>query len=66
VVEEHPPSCDIPARWPPCEHRASSVRTSPPECVRSAFAAGLACYYNGKVDLYLEGELQDRARTKFS
>jgi len=32
----------------------------------SAFAAGLACFYNEKVDLYLDGELQDRARTKFS
>jgi len=26
---------------------------------------GLACFYE-KVDLYLDGELQDRARTKFS
>jgi hypothetical protein len=42
------------------------VRTSPPECVRPAFAAGLACFYNEKIDLYLDGELQDRARTKFS
>jgi uncharacterized protein (DUF427 family) len=28
--------------------------------------AGLMCFYNEKVDLYLEGELQDRPRTKFS
>jgi uncharacterized protein (DUF427 family) len=28
--------------------------------------AGLACFYNEKVDLYLDGELQDRVRTKFS
>jgi uncharacterized protein (DUF427 family) len=28
--------------------------------------AGLACFYNEKVDLYLDGELQDRPRTKFS
>jgi hypothetical protein len=34
--------------------------------VRPAFAAGLACFHNEKVDLYLDGELQDRARTKFS
>jgi hypothetical protein len=34
--------------------------------VRPASAAGLACLYNEKVDLYLDGELQDRARTKFS
>jgi hypothetical protein len=39
---------------------------SPPECVRPAFAVGLPCFYDEKVDLYLEGELQDRARTKFS
>jgi hypothetical protein len=42
------------------------VGTSPPECVCPAFAAGLACFYNEKVDLYLGGELQDRARTTFS
>jgi hypothetical protein len=41
-------------------------RTSPPECVRPAFAAGAACFYTEKVDLYLDGELQDRARTTFS
>jgi uncharacterized protein (DUF427 family) len=28
--------------------------------------AGLACFYNEKVDLYLDGELQDRPRTHFS
>jgi uncharacterized protein (DUF427 family) len=28
--------------------------------------AGLACFYNEKVDIYLDGELQDRPRTKFS
>jgi uncharacterized protein (DUF427 family) len=28
--------------------------------------AGLACFYNEKVDLYLDGELQERVRTKFS
>jgi uncharacterized protein (DUF427 family) len=28
--------------------------------------AGLACFYNEKVDLYLDGELQDRPKTKFS
>jgi uncharacterized protein (DUF427 family) len=28
--------------------------------------AGLACFYNEKVDLYLDGELQDRPRTQFS
>jgi hypothetical protein len=31
----------------------------------SGFAAGLALL-NDQVDLYLDGELQDRARTKFS
>jgi uncharacterized protein (DUF427 family) len=28
--------------------------------------AGLACFYNEKVDTYLDGELQERPRTKFS
>ena len=28
--------------------------------------AGLACFYNEKVDLYLDGELQDRPRSHFS
>jgi uncharacterized protein (DUF427 family) len=28
--------------------------------------AGLACFYNEKVDIYLDGELQDRPRTHFS
>jgi len=28
--------------------------------------AGLACFYNEKVDLYLDGELQERPRTPFS
>jgi uncharacterized protein (DUF427 family) len=28
--------------------------------------AGLACFYNEKIDLYVDGELQDRPRTPFS
>ena len=28
--------------------------------------AGLACFYNEKADIYLDGELQDRPRTHFS
>lgn len=28
--------------------------------------AGLACFYNEKVDLYVDGELQERPKTKFS
>jgi uncharacterized protein (DUF427 family) len=28
--------------------------------------AGLACFYNEKVDLYLDGELQERPRSPFS
>jgi len=28
--------------------------------------AGLACFYNEKVDLYVDGALQDRPKTKFS
>jgi uncharacterized protein (DUF427 family) len=28
--------------------------------------AGLACFYNEKVDIYLDGELQDRPKTHFS
>jgi uncharacterized protein (DUF427 family) len=28
--------------------------------------AGLACFYNERVDLYIDGELQERPRTPFS
>ena len=38
-------------------------RTPLPE---SQKVAGLACFYNEKVDLYLDGQLQDRPRTHFS
>jgi uncharacterized protein (DUF427 family) len=38
-------------------------RTPLPE---SQKIAGLACFYNEKVDLYLDGELQERPRTHFS
>jgi uncharacterized protein (DUF427 family) len=38
-------------------------RTPLPE---SQKIAGLACFYNEKVDLYLDGELQQRPRTHFS
>ena len=34
-----------------------------PECQK---IAGLACFYNEKVDIYLDGELQDRPRSPFS
>ncbi|MEV4241582.1 MULTISPECIES: DUF427 domain-containing protein [unclassified Nocardia] len=38
-------------------------RTPLPE---SQKIAGLACFYNEKVDIYLDGELQDRPNTPFS
>jgi uncharacterized protein (DUF427 family) len=38
-------------------------RTPLPE---SQKIAGLACFYNEKVDIYLDGELQDRPQTHFS
>jgi uncharacterized protein (DUF427 family) len=38
-------------------------RTTVPE---SAKIAGLACFYNEKVDLYVDGALQERPRTPFS
>ena len=38
-------------------------RTPVPE---SQKIAGLACFYNEKVDIYLDGELQERPRTHFS
>lgn len=38
-------------------------RTPTPE---SQKIAGLACFYNEKVDMYIDGELQDRPRTPFS
>jgi uncharacterized protein (DUF427 family) len=38
-------------------------RTPLPE---SQKIAGLVCFYNEKVDIYLDGELQPRPRTKFS
>ncbi|WP_280399329.1 DUF427 domain-containing protein [Nocardia carnea] len=37
-------------------------RTPTPE---SQKIAGLACFYNEKVDLYIDGELQDRPKTPF-
>jgi len=38
-------------------------RTPLPE---SQKVAGLACFYNEKADVYLDGELQARPRTHFS
>jgi uncharacterized protein (DUF427 family) len=38
-------------------------RTPLPE---SQKIAGFACFYNEKVDIYLDGELQERPRTHFS
>jgi len=38
-------------------------RTPLPECQK---IAGLACFYNEKVDLYVDGQLQERPRTPFS
>jgi uncharacterized protein (DUF427 family) len=38
-------------------------RTPLPE---SQKIAGLACFYNEKVDIYMDGELEQRPRTKFS
>jgi uncharacterized protein (DUF427 family) len=38
-------------------------RTPLPE---SRQVAGLVCFYNEKVDIYLDGVLQDRPKTKFS
>jgi uncharacterized protein (DUF427 family) len=32
----------------------------------SAKIAGLVCFYNEKVDIYIDGELQERPKTKFS
>jgi uncharacterized protein (DUF427 family) len=37
-------------------------RTPLPECQK---IAGLACFYNEKVDLFVDGELQERPRTQF-
>jgi hypothetical protein len=47
------------------ESRAKSGRSSFAH-YESQKIAGLACFYNEKVDLYLDGELQERVRTKFS
>ena len=38
-------------------------RTPLPE---SQKIAGLACFYDEKVDVYLDGELQERPQTPFS
>jgi uncharacterized protein (DUF427 family) len=40
-----------------------SYRTPLPESER---VAGLVCFYNEKVDLFIDGELQERPKTKFS
>jgi uncharacterized protein (DUF427 family) len=47
------------------EHRdlVWCYRTPVPE---SQKIAGLACFYNEKLDIYLDGELQDRPKTPFS
>ena len=42
------------------------VRTYRTPLPESQKIAGLACFYNEKVDLHLDGELQDRPRTHFS
>ena len=42
---------------------AWSYRTPLPE---SQKIAGLVAFYNEKVDIYLDGELQERTSTKFS
>ena len=42
---------------------AWSYRTPLPESQR---IAGLVCFYNERVDLYIDGELQERPKTKFS
>jgi hypothetical protein len=31
----------------------------------SAFIAGKICFYNEKVDMYIDGELAERPKTKF-
>ncbi len=45
------------------EDLAWSYRTPLPE---SQKIAGLVAFYNEKVDIYVDGVLQDRPRTKFS
>ena len=45
------------------EDLAWSYRTPLPE---SQKIAGLIAFYNEKVDIYLDGELQERPSTKFS
>jgi hypothetical protein len=53
-----------PRRGPPRGAiRAPRLSTPLPE---SQKIAGLACFYNEKADIYLDGELQQRPRTKFS
>ncbi len=42
---------------------AWTYRTPLPEAIK---VAGLICFYNEKVDLVIDGELQHRPRTKFS
>jgi uncharacterized protein (DUF427 family) len=42
---------------------AWSYRTPLPE---SQKVAGMVCFYNERVDLFIDGELQERPRTKFS
>ena len=37
-----------------------------PTASKSQKIADLACFYNEKVDIYLDGELQDRPNTPFS
>ncbi|HEX6449101.1 MAG TPA: hypothetical protein VF060_06545 [Trebonia sp.] len=48
------------------ESTGGTVRFEPsPKRVRAYLAGGLACFYDEKADVYLDGELQERPRTQF-
>ena len=44
----------------------TSCGSTAPRCRRARRSPGLACFYDEKVDVYLDGELQPRPRTHFS
>jgi uncharacterized protein (DUF427 family) len=48
------------------QRREDFVWTYRSPLAESQKIAGLACFYNEKVDLYVDGELQERPTTKFS